>query len=122
MDRLTTKCSIILIATGEEINVYRSMEEIPAHLRSRMAETTAGENAATILIFDRQGREELLKAARRAEEDERYAKLIAALMAGAKQKAASRPARLRDLLPALGQILLAGCVGYVLWTLTTLYW
>ncbi|MEI9974556.1 MAG: hypothetical protein WDO73_22430 [Ignavibacteriota bacterium] len=45
--------------------VYRSVDEVPARLRSRLLKTTNGANSATILIADRKGRKEIDKAMRR---------------------------------------------------------
>jgi hypothetical protein len=63
MSRLTAKSSTIFIAAGDcNTRVYRSVEEVPADLRRRLIETTQGINAATILIADKRGREELVRA------------------------------------------------------------
>lgn len=62
MDKLTAKSSTIFIATGETTRVYRSVREVPPDLRRRLEETTNGANAATILIADKRGREELVRA------------------------------------------------------------
>jgi len=64
MDRFTIKSSTILISVGESISTYRSMRDIPPPLRKRLEESTAGNNAATILIADKKGREELVRAVR----------------------------------------------------------
>ncbi|MBI1896170.1 MAG: hypothetical protein HYZ57_00295 [Acidobacteria bacterium] len=55
------KSSTILIALGRKTAVYRSIEDLPPGLRHKLARTTNGDNAATILIADRNGRDELLK-------------------------------------------------------------
>jgi hypothetical protein len=60
------KTATILISTSEAEGVYRSMEEVPALLRSRLLESTNGQNSATILIADRKGREQIARAARSA--------------------------------------------------------
>ena len=44
------------------MKVYRSVEDVPEHLRKRLFESTRGANAASILIADRRGREELVRA------------------------------------------------------------
>lgn len=62
MDRLTVKSSTIFISAGDKTSVYRSMEEVPPRLRKRLQESTNGLNSATILIADRKGREEIVKA------------------------------------------------------------
>jgi hypothetical protein len=62
MDRMTLKSSTIFISVGSKTRVYRSVDEVPAPLRRKLEETTTGINAATILIADRHGREEIVKA------------------------------------------------------------
>ncbi len=59
------KTSTILISRGARRNIYRSIEEVPAALRSKLLASTNGANSATILIADRKGREEIAKAVRR---------------------------------------------------------
>jgi len=63
MPRLTAKSSTIFIASGEDdTKVYRSVDEVPADLRRKLLESTQGLNSATILIADKRGREELVRA------------------------------------------------------------
>jgi len=62
MAHLTARSSTIFIAAEGETKVYRSVEEVPAHLRKRLVESTHGVNAASILIADKRGREELVRA------------------------------------------------------------
>lgn len=62
MAHLTAKSSTIFIAAEGETKVYRSVDEVPEKMRRRLAETTRGVNAATILIADKRGREELVRA------------------------------------------------------------
>ena len=64
MSRQTIRSSTIFIAMGDETRVYRSVEEIPAALREKLERTTNGLNSATILIADRRGREEIVRAIR----------------------------------------------------------
>jgi len=59
------KSSTILISEGRNDAVYRSVGEVPHHLRKRLLKYTSGMNAATILIADRRGKEELAKAIKR---------------------------------------------------------
>jgi hypothetical protein len=56
------KTSTILISAGETDAVYRSVKEVPAPLRRKLLKSTNGLNAATILIADRRGREEIARA------------------------------------------------------------
>jgi len=42
--------------------VYRSVEEIPPALRRKLLQSTRGMHSATILIADKRGREELVRA------------------------------------------------------------
>jgi hypothetical protein len=62
MQRVTVKTSTIFIAKGGRTRVYRSVQEVPQRLRKQLEDSTNGFNSATILIADRRGREELLRA------------------------------------------------------------
>src|ERR1700677_4135506 len=62
MQRLTVKTSTIFIAKGGKTQVYRSVSEVPPRLRKELEESTNSFNSATILIADRRGSEEILRA------------------------------------------------------------
>ena len=62
MQRVTVKTSTIFIAKGGRTRVYHSVNEVPQRLRKQLEDSTNGFNSATILIADRRGREELLRA------------------------------------------------------------
>ena len=64
----TIKCSTVLVSSGNRLVSYRSVDEVPLEIRRRFLDHTAGLRTATILIADRKGREELLRAARVGEE------------------------------------------------------
>jgi hypothetical protein len=53
--------STVLISSGGADLVYRSVEEIPPGLRTRLLKSTGGRNSGTILIADRRGRREIAK-------------------------------------------------------------
>jgi hypothetical protein len=62
MQRVTVKTSTIFIAKGKRTRVYHSVQEVPQELRKELEESTNGFNSATILIADRRGRQELVRA------------------------------------------------------------
>lgn len=62
MQQITAKSSTIFIAIGPETRVYRSVDDVPPQLRRRLVESTHGMNSATILIADKRGRAELVRA------------------------------------------------------------
>src|ERR1700722_9897896 len=62
MNRVTVKTSTIFIAKGDRTHVYRSVNEVPPRLRKELEESTNSFNSATILIADRRGREEIVRA------------------------------------------------------------
>ena len=61
----TFHTSSVLISAGGSDMVYRSVDEVPARLRSKLLKSTNGANSATILIADRRGRKEITKAMRK---------------------------------------------------------
>ena len=63
--RGTYQTSTVLISTGGSERVFRSVDEVPVSLRTKLLKSTNGANSATILIADRRGKEELAKAIRR---------------------------------------------------------
>lgn len=62
MAQLTARTSTIFVATSEKTSVYHSVDDVPPALRRKLLECTRGINSATILIADKQGREELVRA------------------------------------------------------------
>src|SRR5438309_1285763 len=62
MDRVTIKRSTIFISAGSKTAVYNSIDEVPPRLRKKLHASTNGINAATILIADKRGREEIIRA------------------------------------------------------------
>src|SRR5690348_2654480 len=62
MTGLIARTSTIFIGSENGTHVYRSMAEVPLPLRRKLQASTTGINSATILIADRRGREELLRA------------------------------------------------------------
>jgi hypothetical protein len=56
--------STVLISSGGSDLVYRSVEDVPVRLRTKLLKFTNGRNSATILIADRRGRREVAKAMR----------------------------------------------------------
>ncbi len=59
------RTSSVLISAGGSEMVYRSVDEVPAPLRSKLLRSTNGANSATILIADRRGRKEITRAMRK---------------------------------------------------------
>lgn len=62
MEQVTIKTSSVFIGIGTRTLIYRSLEDVPEALRIRMAQSLDGANSATILIADRGGREQLIRA------------------------------------------------------------
>ena len=104
MERLTVKTSTIFISVGSRTKVYRSVDEVPPKLRRKLQETTTGLNAATILIADRKGREEIVRA-------------LQGLPSGLRPRtgrAAAKKVRKMDW-KTWAEILLPGLVGLLIW-------
>ena len=64
MGRTTIKTSTILVSDDRGIRVYPSRAEMPGRLRERLEQSLTGGMAATVLIADLRGREEILKTLR----------------------------------------------------------
>lgn len=103
MERLTVKTSTIFISAGSKTKVYRSVEDVPPKLRRKLQETTTGINAATILIADRKGREEIVRA-------------LQGLPSGLRPRAGRVARRVRRMdWKTWAEILLPGLVGLLIW-------
>jgi hypothetical protein len=61
----TFQTSTVLISVGGADRIYRSVDEVPARLRTRLLKSTNGSNSATILIADQRGRKEIARAMRK---------------------------------------------------------
>jgi hypothetical protein len=55
--------AVLISSQGTEV-VYRSVDEVPDPLRSKLLKSTNSRNSATILIADRRGRQEIAKVLR----------------------------------------------------------
>src|SRR5580692_5548360 len=116
MHRVTVKTSTIFIAKGGRTHVYHSVNDVPPHLRKQLEESTNGFNSATILIADRRGRAEIVRALNGLPSGLR-SRLATSL--APKAKAAENA---QTTLSALGclrrnwaEILLPGAVGVIVW-------
>lgn len=64
MGRNTIKTSTILVSDDRGLRVFPSRAEMPPRLRERLDHSLTGGMAATVLIADPRGREEILKSLR----------------------------------------------------------
>ena len=113
MEHLTIKSSTIFVAADGGTKVYRSMDDVPEPLRSRVKRSTESTNSRTILIADRKGREELIRAIQGQPDSVSFR-----VTETARQKAAVREAQRRWSIARswleLGGI---GLIGLLLWLL-----
>ena len=116
MHRVTVKTSTIFIAKGGRTKVYRSVSEIPQRLRKELEESTNGFNSATILIADRRGRNEILRALQGLPSALRT-RLAASLTPSQDEAPAPKVTRplARFLRRNWPELLLPGAVGFLLW-------
>src|SRR6185503_8259922 len=117
MHRVTVKTSTIFIAKKGRTRVYRSVNEVPQRLRKELEESTNGFNSATILIADRRGRREILRALQGLPSALRT-RLAASMAAPAEGDPPAPPAArplARFLRRNWPELLLPGAVGLLLW-------
>src|ERR1700704_2219637 len=116
MHRMTVKTSTIFIAKGGRTRVYRSVSEVPQRLRKELEESTNGFNSATILIADRRGRKEILRALQGLPSAlrTRLAASMAPTLDAAPVPKAVRPLA-RFIRRNWPELLLPGAVGLLLW-------
>ncbi|MCP5115184.1 MAG: hypothetical protein GY953_30500, partial [bacterium] len=118
MDRLTQKYSTILISTGDKTLVYQSLDEVPPELREKLIETTHGRESATLLIADKGGREEILRALRDQPSD-RFSRLATDTLARALTNKPRR-GRFHFTWAGLGRFLVLASLAYLLWAVISL--
>jgi hypothetical protein len=116
MTRLTTRSSTIFIGIGDETRVYRSVDQVPPELRRKLRESTRSMNSATILIADKRGREELVRAlqGRGSDVQCRLAKSLR-VQAAAEQPAPAPPRSTFMALRRWLELLLPVAIGASLW-------
>lgn len=90
------------------------MEAVPPPLRRKLRQTTRGLNSATILIADRRGREELVRALQGQESDVR-SRLVETLKARQVRPRDVAPPRPCPLLRLWVEMLLPVAAGASLW-------
>ncbi len=86
MQRVTVRTSTIYIAKAGRTRVFHSVDEMPPALRKELEDSTNSFNSATILIADRRGRQEIVRALNGLPSSLR-SRLAASLSTGATQLA-----------------------------------
>lgn len=118
------KTSTILISADNVDGTYRSIRDIPPKLRKRLIECTSSSNAATILIADRAGREQISNAIRNLPAQERR-KLeetaLGSILTGGVDDLAARP-RFRISAAQAAALAIAIAGGAVTWALCVHQW
>ena len=66
MEQTTLRTFTIVVYNSNGSQLFRSKDDLPAELREQLESTMQSSNAATILLADRNGRQELAKALRGA--------------------------------------------------------
>jgi hypothetical protein len=115
MTGLIARSSTIFIATSKETHVYRSMADVPPALRRKLRSSTTGMNSATILIADKRGREELVRAL------QGQPSCVWSLLTGTKSRQLDEPPKgARRRLPSIRtwlELFLPVAIGASLWLL-----
>ena len=115
MPRLTVKSSTIFISVGDKTRIFRSVSDVPPRLRKKLEQSTNGINSATILIADRRGREEIVRAIRGLPSGVR-SRFAASLRKEAVGET-NLTRRFRGLWRNWAEILLPGAIGLLVWLL-----
>jgi len=118
MSRVTLKSSTIFISVGNKTEVYRSVVAVSLANQKKLDQSTNGINSATILIADRKGKEEIVRAIRGLPSSLR-SRLTTSLRNEAKRetRVANRWALLWQ---DWAEILLPAVIGLAVWLLFTL--
>jgi hypothetical protein len=103
--------STVMISAGGADRVYRSVDEVPQALRTRLLKSTNGANSATILIADRRGRKEIARAMRNLP-TRAQRRLLQSLLANSGGDTWLSPALRRAILATIGLLALAA-VGFM---------
>jgi hypothetical protein len=118
MSRVTLKSSTIFISVGNKTEVFRSVDDVPPPLRKKLEQSTNSINSATILIADRKGKEEIVRAIRGLPSSLR-SRLSASLRNEARQESPKVPNRWVALWQDWAEILLPAVIGLAVWLLFT---
>ena len=118
MSRVTLKSSTIFISVGNKTEVFRSVDDVPPPLRKKLEQSTNSINSATILIADRKGKEEIVRAIRGLPSSLR-SRLSATLRHEARQETSKVPNRLTALWQDWAEIMLPAVIGLAVWLLFT---
>src|ERR1051326_3196276 len=113
MGRVTVKSSTIFISVGDKTQVFRSVDDVPPRLRKKLEQSTNGINSATILIADRRGREEIVRAIRGLPSGVRSRFAASLRRDSADDSKLPRPVRM--VLRNWAEILLPGAIGVLVW-------
>jgi hypothetical protein len=115
---VTAKSSTFFIGTGDSTRVYHSVSDIPGPLRLKLQETTQSPSSATILIADKRGREELIRALQ-GEPSNVHCRLADTIRTRQSEKAAAleKQTSTRRLARRWMELLLPVAIGASLWYL-----
>ena len=116
MSRVTLKSSTIFISVGNRTEVYRSVDDVPPPLRKQLEQSTNGIHSATILIADRKGKEEIVRAIRGLPSGLR-SRVSNSLAPGV---AADPPEGWRALGQCWIELVLPSAIGFAVWLLFSL--
>jgi hypothetical protein len=105
----TVRTSMVVIGVEDRQEVYSSIDAVPPDLRKRLLRSTAGDDAATILIADRAGRDAVFNSLRARLASQRRRTRTEATWGQA----------LAAWLRTWGAVLVSGAVGLMAWVLAT---
>ncbi|MBX9603112.1 MAG: hypothetical protein K2X35_19060 [Bryobacteraceae bacterium] len=119
---MTIKTSTIFVSVGDRTEVYRSVDQVPPPLRRKLEMSTHSLNSATILIADRNGREELTRSLRGLPSPIRT-RLAASLGVSSEEAGAGLPKwpALRGLARHWAELVFPGAIAVLIWLAVSQY-
>jgi hypothetical protein len=111
------KVSTIVIDDNGSTHVFKSLDEVPEHLREKLNQSVSDGRAATLLIADEGGRREILRKLEGEDSSIESAVLSALAEQRKKWRPDSTSSHSWQTARTLFEVALIGCLGLAIWML-----